>query len=120
MWKSKGTISTYVWPVVVVVVAIVLVWILAAIYLNTPFQKDQYQRAKTQDVAFTQLVKDTLNQERPVLPAPHQVAVEVYKTTVEKKITSKRSLIYHSGITLSTALLGFVIGTLLGLSLIHI
>ena len=63
------------------------------------------------------LVTDTMAQERPVLPAPHQVVQEIYKTTVEKKITSKRSLIYHSGITLSSALLGFVMGTFLGILL---
>ncbi len=36
---------------------------------------------------------------------------------MQKKITSKRSLIYHSWITLSTALLGFIIGTALGMLL---
>ena len=53
----------------------------------------------------------------PVLPAPHQVAVEIYETTVLKKATSKRSLIYHTGITVSSTLLGFVIGTALGMLL---
>ena len=58
-----------------------------------------------------------MSQERPVLPAPHQVAEEIYKTTVLKKITSKRSLIYHSWITLSATVLGFIIGTALGIAL---
>lgn len=113
----SGTFRSYVWPVLVVLFAIVLVWIVAAVKLNAPFQHDLYERGNRTDVSFIQLVTDTLNQERPVLPAPHQVAKEVYKTTVEKKITSKRSLIYHSWITLSTALLGFVIGTVLGMLL---
>jgi NitT/TauT family transport system permease protein len=52
-----------------------------------------------------------------VLPAPHQVVVEIWKTTVQKKITSKRSLIYHSWITLSSTLLGFVMGTFTGMML---
>ena len=56
-------------------------------------------------------------QKRPVLPAPHQVMSEIYKTTVLKKVTSKRSLIYHGWITLSTTLLGFIIGTALGIAL---
>ncbi len=42
---------------------------------------------------------------------------EIYKTTVLKKVTSKRSLIYHAWITLSTTLLGFIIGTALGIAL---
>jgi len=112
-----------IWPVTVVVLAIIGVWYLACIVLNSPFQKDMYKRQKQADVSFITLAKDTMEQERPVLPAPHQVAREIYKTTVEKKITSKRSLIFHSWITLSTALLGFVLGTALGIvlavSIIH-
>jgi len=56
-------------------------------------------------------------QERPVLPAPHQVAIEIWQTTVEKSVTSKRSLVYHGWITLSATLLGFVMGTVLGMAL---
>ncbi|MBO6756707.1 MAG: ABC transporter permease [Roseibium sp.] len=104
-------------PVTVVVLAIFAIWYVAAVALNTPFQMDMYERGDQTDVPFTQLVSDTLAQERPVLPAPHQVAVEIWNTTVEKKITSKRSLIYHSGITLSSTLLGFLIGTGLGILL---
>nr|WP_050776113.1 ABC transporter permease [Roseibium alexandrii] len=104
-------------PVLVVVLAILAIWYIAAVSLNTPFQQDMYERSNQTDVPISQLVRDTLAQERPVLPAPHQVIVEIWNTTVEKKITSKRSLIYHSGITLSSTLLGFLIGTLLGILL---
>jgi NitT/TauT family transport system permease protein len=55
--------------------------------------------------------------DRPILPAPHQIVSEIWQTTVEKKITSKRSLIYHGGITLSSTLLGFLMGTVLGIGL---
>jgi len=60
-------------------------------------------------------------QERPQLPAPHQVGQEIWKTTwgmIEKgRAFSKRSLILHGWITLSATLLGFVFGTLLGIGL---
>ncbi|WP_164661108.1 ABC transporter permease [Tropicibacter sp. Alg240-R139] len=59
----------------------------------------------------------TWEQARPRLPAPHQVATELWNTTVGKKITSKRSLIYHGWVTLSATLLGFAIGTGLGILL---
>ena len=59
----------------------------------------------------------TWEQKRPRLPAPHQVAVELWETTIGKKITSKRSLIYHGWVTLSATMLGFVIGTGLGILL---
>ncbi|QDG77756.1 ABC transporter permease [Labrenzia sp. PHM005] len=112
-----GLMSGTVGPVLVVVLAILAIWYIAAVALNTPFQKEIYERSSRADVPFTELVGDTLAQERPVLPAPHQVAQEIYKTTVLKKITSKRSLVFHTGITLSTTLLGFLIGTLLGILL---
>ena len=104
-------------PVVTVVLAILVIWYFAAIQLNAPFQRDAYERAGDTEVSFAQLATDTLSQKRPVLPAPHQVAVEIYETTVLKKATSKRSLIYHTGITVSSTLLGFVIGTALGMLL---
>ncbi|MFA3917734.1 ABC transporter permease [Ruegeria hyattellae] len=62
-------------------------------------------------------IDETWDQERPRLPAPHQVAEELWDTTVEKKITSKRSLVYHAWVTLSATLLGFAIGTGLGILL---
>ncbi len=112
-----GLMSGTVGPVVVVVSAILAIWYMAAVALNTPFQQEIYERASQTDVPLSQLITDTLAQERPVLPAPHQVVVEIWNTTVEKKITSKRSLIYHSGITLSSTLMGFLIGTTLGILL---
>ncbi|MDB5614917.1 MAG: transporter permease, partial [Devosia sp.] len=56
-------------------------------------------------------------QDRPVLPAPHQVVGEIWNATVALEITSKRSLAYHGWITLSSTLLGFVLGTVLGVLL---
>ncbi len=114
---SGGGFLHRAWPVLAVVLVIIAIWYVAAVLLNTPFQKDLYKRGNVVEYTTEQLVRDTLAQERPVLPAPHQIAREIYNTTVEKKITSKRSLIYHSWITLSSTLLGFLIGTLLGVIL---
>jgi len=114
---SANTLRNSFIPVVVVVCAIIVFWYVATVFLNLPWQRDVFARADNTNYSVVELVSGTLSQERPVLPAPHQVAVEVYKTTVEKKITSKRSLIFHSGVTLSSALLGFALGTLLGIVL---
>jgi NitT/TauT family transport system permease protein len=103
-------------PVMVVVAAIVAIWYAATVWLNTPWQIGVYERAG-QDWTTGQLIADTMAQDRPVLPAPHQVAVEIWNTTVEKKVTSKRSLVYHAWITLSATLTGFAIGTVLGIAL---
>ena len=52
-----------------------------------------------------------------MLPAPHQILVEMKETILDKRITSKRSLVFHSWVTLSSTLLGFAIGTALGILL---
>lgn len=104
-------------PMATVLLCIVAVWYVAAFWLNTPFQLDTYARGKVGDWSYAGLLADTMSQERPVLPAPHQVAVELYDTVIDKNVTSKRSLVYHAWITLSSTLLGFAIGTLLGIVL---
>ncbi len=58
-----------------------------------------------------------MNLERPVLPAPHQVVAELWKGLFGQAVTSKRSLVYHAWVTLSATLLGFGIGTAMGILL---
>ena len=99
-----------------VVGALIFVWYLAAVSLNSTWALDKAKRAGV-EIGTKELILDTWSQEKPKLPAPHQVASELWKTTIEKKITSKRSLIFHSWITLSSTLVGFLIGTSLGILL---
>ncbi|AWI58206.1 ABC transporter permease [Sinorhizobium fredii] len=103
-------------PISTVVAILIVVWYVAAIFLNTPFERDTAARAGT-EIGFSDIVRNTMAQERPVLPAPHQVIAEIWDTTVNKPITSKRSLVYHAWITLSATLLGFGIGAALGVLL---
>lgn len=103
-------------PVLTIVAAIGVIWYGFTVYLNAPWQIDQYDKAST-EWTMGDLVQDTMAHDRPVLPAPHQVVAEIWKTTVKKKVTSKRSLIYHSWITLSSTLLGFFMGTVTGMML---
>ena len=85
--------------------------------LNRAWVVDQAARAGVEPATGLALVAETWSQERPVLPAPHQVAVELFKTTFGMAPTSKRSLVYHGWVTLSATLLGFAIGTGLGILL---
>lgn len=103
-------------PVLTVVASLIVIWYAGAVYLNSMQLIDRYQK---QDINwnFGRLAADAWRMERPVLPSPHQVAVELKKTVLDKRVTSKRSLLYHAGITLSSSLLGFVLGTLLGVAL---
>ena len=103
-------------PVAAVTLAIFALWYLGAALLNLQWERDQAQRAGTEPTTW-EMLAGTMSQDRPLLPAPHQVAVEIWKTTAEKKITSRRSLVYHGWITLSATLLGFLFGTVLGMLL---
>nr|WP_085822003.1 ABC transporter permease [Ruegeria meonggei] len=123
-----------IWAVLTVVGVILLFWYAASVPMNIKGVLTEFERAGQQvdppkavdrrDMSEFELVIDnpyaideTWEQDRPRLPAPHQVAEELWETTVEKKITSKRSLIYHSWVTLSATMLGFAIGTGLGILL---
>lgn len=103
-------------PILTVLLAIVALWYAAAVWLNSAWTYDQAARAGA-EVPFGALVADTWSQERPVLPAPHQVAAGLWDGVFGQAITSKRSLVYHGWVTLSATLLGFAIGTALGIAL---
>ncbi|MCH7554885.1 MAG: ABC transporter permease [Proteobacteria bacterium] len=103
-------------PIMVIVAALILAWYAGAIYLNTPWQIEVFERAE-QDWTASDMVRETWAQERPVLPSPHQVFEELYISVFTFKPTSKRSLLYHAGVTASSTLLGFLFGSLLGIVL---
>ncbi|MGL4311187.1 MAG: ABC transporter permease [Paracoccaceae bacterium] len=103
-------------PILTVVAGIIVVWYAATFALNRQWAYDQAARAGT-NPGFAEVLADTMAQERPVLPAPHQVGAELWKTVVATAPTSKRSLLFHGWVTLSSTALGFVIGTLLGILL---
>jgi NitT/TauT family transport system permease protein len=54
---------------------------------------------------------------RPVLPAPHQVALDLYSSLVDWPLTSPRNLLFHVAVTGQSTLVGFAMGTALGLVL---
>ena len=95
---------------------IVVIWYGAAVYLNSAVLIDKYERQKT-EWNFQLLVSDSWSMGRPVLPAPHQIMKDMNKSLFEHKVTSKRSLVYHGGVTISSTLVGFVMGGVLGILL---
>ena len=105
-WRDRA------FPVLVVVTALVLFWYAAAVWLNAPFL-----RSLAPDAGPFATALAAWSQERPLLPAPHQVVREVWATTVATPITSKRSLVNHAWVTVSSALVGFAFGSLLGILL---
>ncbi|MCC5983183.1 MAG: ABC transporter permease [Rhodobacteraceae bacterium] len=111
-------------PVLTVVAAILALWYAATVQMNRAWTEDRAARAGV-ELTFAEVVADTMSQQRPRLPAPHQVVVELWNSTVVEEMTgrrgwwntgtlSNRSLIHHGWITLSATFLGFAIGTGLG------
>ena len=103
-------------PVSVVVAFIILIWYAGAVYLNAPMLIDKYERQKT-EWNFEKLRQDAWAMERPILPAPHQILKDMNKSILQRKVSSKRSLVYHGWVTISSTLVGFGIGALLGIVL---
>ncbi|MCG8694063.1 MAG: ABC transporter permease [Minwuiales bacterium] len=103
-------------PLAVVIAAIGVIWYAGAVHMNAPRLIDGYDRQKV-EWTFGQLVDDAWSMERPILPAPHQIVAELDKSVLQRKVMSKRSLVFHAWVTLSSTLLGFAMGAVLGIVL---
>jgi NitT/TauT family transport system permease protein len=103
-------------PVLAIVAGIVVLWYLLAVVLNAAWARDQAVRDGV-TLGPAAVVAATMAQERPRLPAPHQVVAELWRTTAMVRPGSRRSLVYHAWVTLSATLAGFVLGAGLGILL---
>ncbi len=103
-------------PVLAVIVALVALWYAGAVAMNAPLVREEAARAG-QDVGFADLARRAMALPRPMLPAPHQVAAELWKGVAGQPVTSKRSLVHHGLVTLESTLWGFVLGIALGVGL---
>ncbi len=123
-------------PILAVLGAIAVLWYLAVAPMNIRVALDQAERAGASvtpdsararsETSVWRLMANNPSHvaggyalERPRLPTPQQVGRELWKTTgamaLRGRALSKRSLIYHAGITLQSTLWGFLLGTALGI-----
>jgi NitT/TauT family transport system permease protein len=102
--------------VLTVLLIIVAIWYAGAVWLNSQWTLDQAARAGTQ-VTFSEVVADTMSQQRPKLPPPHQVAAALWDGIAGEPVTSKRSLVYHAWITVEATFTGFLLGLVVGILL---
>ena len=77
--RGLGRVSGAVLPVLTVVACIIALWYAAAIGLNRAWTLDTAQRQGA-ELTAGEIIADAMSQERPVLPAPHQVAAELFGT----------------------------------------
>jgi NitT/TauT family transport system permease protein len=103
-------------PVAFVLLCIGLLWYAGAVGMNA---QGVIERVLADQPGWTtqDLVSATLNMERPVLPAPHQVVLDLYSSLVDWPLDSPRNLLFHAAVTAQSTLVGFVLGTLLGVLL---
>ncbi|PYE81201.1 ABC transporter permease [Pseudoroseicyclus aestuarii] len=122
-------------PVLGVIAALIAFWYLACIPMNaaqsvleaaragapvTPAEASERRGMSGLALAVqnpAEAAARAYGQERPRLPAPHQIGAEVWAATAQVAPTSPRSLLYHGWVTLSATLLGFAFGAALGVLL---
>ena len=106
-------------PVVVVLAFVLLVWYAAAWGMNATGAIERVLNNVEPAGAWTaiDLFRTTMQMERPLLPAPHQVALDLWSSLFDWPLDSPRNLLFHAYITAQSTLAGFVMGTALGLVL---
>ena len=109
---KKSYLSHKLIPVTTIVFIIGFFWYLVAIPMNSEKVSRQFKNLPT-----SEYVLKCWSLKKPKLPTPHQIITEMVNTTFFKKVSSKRSLVYHGWITLQATLAGFFLGTLFGILL---
>ncbi len=104
-------------PVAVMLLAFTLLWYLGAWAMNAPGAIERVLDPTGNPWSWQDLFSATMQMERPVLPAPHQIALDFWSGLVDWPVNSPRNLLYHVAVTGETTLVGFVLGTALGLVL---
>lgn len=103
-------------PIATIVLAMIAIWYVAAVLMNLALVRDGFEREET-PYTVSELIEGTMSAERPLLPAPHQVIAAFTDSVFGYAPTAPRSLVYHSGVTLSATFLGFLLGAALGIGL---
>jgi NitT/TauT family transport system permease protein len=104
------------WPVAAVVALGLALWYGGAVWLNSPQVIDRLDGLGN-PWGWRELVAACWAMERPVLPAPHQILLDLWASLTENEIDSPRNLLFHAGVTLTATVLGFVLGLALGVAI---
>jgi NitT/TauT family transport system permease protein len=103
-------------PVLVILLVLIVTWYLAAILMNMELVRGAFEREET-SYSLMDLIAGTLDAERPLVAAPHQIVMQFIDLVFGYPPASPRSLVYHSWVTLSATFVGFVLGTGFGMVL---
>ena len=112
----SSSLAQRVLPIAAVLGVTVIVWYLGCIALNAQGAIERVL-SNQPNWTTTDLVAATWAMERPVLPAPHQVALDLWSSIVDWPLDSPRNLLLHAAVTTQSTLVGFIFGTLFGVLL---
>ncbi len=103
-------------PVAAVLAVLFVLWYGGCIGLNAAGARE---RVLVNQPGWTtaDLVATTWAMERPVLPAPQQIVADLWSSCTDWPLDSPRNLLLHVAVTAQSTLVGFVLGTLLGVAL---
>jgi len=94
-------------------ILLLLIWTIAAPMANADRVREALKRTST-PVTLSALILDGWSLERPVLPAPHQIAAEIWTSVTSNPPNSRRNLLFHVWATLDASLCGLAFGIVLG------
>ena len=103
-------------PLATTILALIAIWYVAAVAMNWALVRDGFEREET-PYALSDVLAGTMEAERPLVPAPHQVVTAFLDSVFGYPPLAPRSLVYHSLVTLSATLIGFVLGAVFGIAL---
>ncbi len=132
-------------PLAGMILALLAIWYIAVVPMNVQDTLTRAERAEAQVSPPTAVARRDMSNwalvvrnpgllgeswslDRPRLPAPHQVVAELYKSVIDEELNgrrgivrsgsfSNRGLIHHALVTLNATMVGFLIGTGLGIVL---
>jgi NitT/TauT family transport system permease protein len=116
MGGTEHRLRDRVGPVLAVLAIVGVLWYGLAVWLNAP-QVIERTLSSQPGWGPIDLMRLTWSMDRPVLPAPHQIALDMFDSIFGWPLDSPRNLLYHAAVTSSATLLGFAMGTTLGVVL---
>lgn len=110
---SKDRFQQHLLPVATLLAVGLVLWYLLAIWLNAA---GVIERVLTPQGAWSwqDLVAATFSMQRPVLPVPHQIALDLWASIFDAPLDSPRNLLQHAWVTAGATLTGFLMGLILG------
>ena len=109
-------------PIATVLIAVVILWYAAAVWLNAP--QAEALMDPDQPHGLWAVAQACWSMDRPVLPAPDQIAAALIDSVFGFPLTSPRNLLLQAGYTAETTVIGLffglILGILLAIGIVHI